>query len=308
MVQAVQAGAAVRVVVDLKGALCRAVRIHQHYVHGALVGASRVVLVGADCQIGHAVAVQVARGRERYTEFVVVLQVGAAVRVVGDLGRVACRAVCVHQHDVHGAPAGAARVVLGGARRQVRHAVAVDVARGRGRCPEAASVGQLRAAVHVVGDLGRAACRAARVHQHDVHGAPAHVVPGGARHQVGHRVAIQVQGRHGCPKIIGVGQPRAAVQVVGDLGRAACRAVCAHQHDVYGAPVGVGAGAARVVLGGAHRQVGHRVAVEVQGRHGSPKVVSVCQRGAVCYAAVDLHGALYSAVAVHQHEVHGARL
>ena len=197
VVQAGQAGAAVRGIVNLKGALCRAVRIHQHYVHGALAAG---VVIGADGQVRHAVAVQVARGRDRYPEVVVVGEAGAAVRVVGDLGRAARRAVCVHQHDVHGAPVGVVRPVNGGAGRQVRHAVAVDIAHGCHGSPEDASVGQRGAAVRVVGDLGRAACRAVCVHQHDVHGAPAaaaaRVVPGGAHRQVGHRVAVQVQGRH----------------------------------------------------------------------------------------------------------------
>ena len=99
-------------------------------MHGARVGGARNVVVHrADCQVGHAVAVQVAEGRDGHTKAVAIVQPGAVLRVVVDLCRVLYRAVGVHQYDVHGAPAGAA--VADGADCQVRHAVAVQVAEGR---------------------------------------------------------------------------------------------------------------------------------------------------------------------------------
>ena len=86
------------------------------------------------------------------------------------------------------------------------------------------------------------------------------------------------------------------------------RAAGIQRQEVHGSHVGDGVAAA-VVLVGSDCQVRHAVAVHaVHGCHGKPKVICQAQRGAVCYAAVDLHGVLYSAVAVHQHEVHGARL
>ena len=133
--------------VDLRGEPYRAVRVHQHHVNGAPVGAARAAVPGgARRQVRYRVAVDVAHGRDGRPEFVPGRQVWTVVRAAVDLRGVRPRAAGPHQHDVHGARVGAARAAVpGGARRQVRHAVSVDVADGRHGRPEVVPVVQGRA-------------------------------------------------------------------------------------------------------------------------------------------------------------------
>ena len=310
-------------VVDLKGALYRAVGIHQHDVYGAPVLAARVVQVGARRQVRHAVAVEVAHGCHGYPKVVAAGEAGAVCSGGVDLRGALYRAVGVHHHHMHGAPDRAFRVASpGGARRQVGDAVAVDIPSGCHGYPKVVAVGQVqpvlggrvdlhRALYHAVGVYRAVAVHpAAAVHQHDMYGARVGticpVVPGGARRQVRHAVAVQVaHKRHGYAKKVAVVQPGAVLRAVVDLRGVLYRAVGVHQHDVHGAPVG----AARVVLAGARRQVRHAVAVQVaHKRHGPPKGVARRQVGSVPCRIADLRGAPYHAVAVHQHHVHGARV
>ena len=219
-------------------------------MYGALFCAARVVPVGARRQVAHAVAVQVAQECHRHSEVVMVVQVGSVLRVAVDLRGVLYRAVGVHQHDVHGAPVGAARVVPVGARRQVRHAVAVQVAEGRDGSPKAVAIFQVGAVLGGAVDLHGAVYQAADVYravevycpvdvqQHYMHGARVvasrAVVSDGPDCQVAHAVAVQVaEGRHGSPEVVTVFQVwGSAVDLRGVL----YRAVGVHQHDVHGAP------------------------------------------------------------------------
>ena len=76
---------------------------------------------------------------------------------------------------------------------------------------------------------------------------------------------------------------------------------------MYGAPTVVAGDAPTVVAIGADCQIGYAIAVKVaHGCHGRTKVIMGGQDRAVWCEIVDLRGALYCAVAVHQHDVYGA--
>ena len=129
-----------------------------------------------------------------------------------------------------------------------------------------------------------------------------------AGYKVGYAVAVKVaHGCHGFAKVVIVGQDGTVWRGAVDLRGALYSAVGVHQHDVHGAPAVVARNTLAVVAIGAGCQVGHAVAVKVaHGCHGRTKVIMVGQDGAVWRGVVDLRGALYSAVGVHQHDVHGA--
>ena len=146
----------------------------------------------------------------------------------------------------------------------------------------------------------------------DVHGAPVNAARLHAAINTGYKVgyAVAVKVAHGCygfAKVIMVGQDGAVWRGAVDLRGALYSAVGVHQHNVYGAPAVVATNTLAVVAIGAGCQIGHTVAVKVaHGCHGRTKVIMVGQDGAVWCGVVDLRGALYSAVGVHQHDVHGA--
>ena len=309
--------------VDLRGALYRAVGIHQHDVYGAPARAFRAAAPGgARRQVGDAVAVQVTRGRDGYPEKVAVSKARPVLGGRVDLHRALYHAVgvyravavhpaaAVHQHDMYGARVGTiCPVVPGGARRQVRHAVAVQVAHKRHGYAEKVAVVQPGAVLCAVVDLRGAFYRAVGAHQHYVHGARVGtvcpVVPGGARRQVRHAVAVQIADeRHGPPKGVARRQVGAVPGGVADLRGALYRAVPDHQHHVHGARVDA---ALAVVPGGARRQVRRAVAVQVgHGRHGRPEGIVNVQVWAVLRTVIDLHGGQHETVGAYRHDVHGS--
>ena len=114
--------------VDLQGALYSAVGVHQHDMHGAPEESARVIVLGADCQVGYAVTVKVAQKCHGRPKVIIVGQDGAVWCQIVDLRGALYGAVGVHQHDMHGAPSNAARTVTSSADCQVGYAVAVKVA------------------------------------------------------------------------------------------------------------------------------------------------------------------------------------
>ena len=239
-------------------------------VHSAPVGASHVVPPSADQQVRHAVAVEVALGRHGRPEVITGVQDGSVFSVVVDLHGALYRAVCVHQHHMHGARVGASRFVPVGARRQIRHAVAVQVAKGRHGRPEVITDAQAGAVLRAAADLDCALYRVVAVHQYDVYRTPVVEYPPevlmGADCQIGHAVSVQiVQKRHGTPKEIHAAQAEAQPRAV-QLGGALYRAAGMHPHQVHGSRVAVPGGGGGQVCQGAVTGVAH-------GRHGVPKVV-----------------------------------
>ena len=298
-------GAVGRGVAYLGGQLYPAVPVEQHDVERAASLPAGVVARGACRNVRHPVAVKIPDAGDRPPEPVKVCKQRAVGGAAVYLDGAPRRAVRVHQHDMHRAAADAARVVLGRACRDVWYPVAVDIPDAGHRGAEPVAGGKDRIAVLRPAYLDRALGRAVGPQAYAVH--RARVGPGSVGSvRAGRKIRgapVRPPDGQGEPELVVVGKRGAVWGDVVYLGGPLYGAVAVHQHHVDGAA----AGPARIVLGRAGGQIRYPVAVNIPDvQHGAPKVVSVGKRRAVGSRAVYLDGALYGAVAVHEHYMNRA--
>ena len=288
---------------DVPRAFQGAGRVEHQQVERARVVGSPVVGRGAHGDVCHAVAVQVAGGGHRRSEFGADRQAGAAGRLRAYLGIGLCRAVRVHQEHVDGAvglrPRGAGQPdrIAHGPHGQVARAVAVQVAdRGHRRSEKVKDGGQSGRHPR------RVLYRPVRVHEEHVDGA----APRGPHGQVAHSVAVQVPNARGrIAEPVVVGQGRAARRPVVYLHGALCRPVRVEQHEVQCPPRGAGGASRRGRHGRVrpvrpHCHVRYPVAVQVPRRcHRRAEIVHVRQGRPAARPARDLCYLVARAVRVH---------
>ena len=183
--------------------------LRNRQVYVTPVTPSGAISLGPGRQIGHAVAVQVlqcARGNSRTGHRG---SKGPPPLPRPTFLRTFDGAIGMHEQNVNCAEVrvgiAVSRIIKGGSDRQIRHAVAVQVAHARYGSPKMVLVRQRRTAADGAGNLGCVSGRAVRIHQQHIHGAAvaaARVVPVGSNRQVGHAVSVQIAQRgHGAARI-----------------------------------------------------------------------------------------------------------
>ncbi len=82
---------------DLCRTLHRSVTVQKQQVNCSAVGATRIILISSDREIGHAVTVQVTYALYRSSEDIAVRQCRSTICAAGDFRRLLDRPVAVHQ-------------------------------------------------------------------------------------------------------------------------------------------------------------------------------------------------------------------